>query len=65
MAKASTNDSQVLPVVADDTDVTSTLKKLSFLDRYLTLWIVLACALGMGLGQIPGVLKGIEATSVG
>src|SRR5664279_5265065 len=41
-------------------------KKLSFLDRYLTLWIFLAMALGVLLGRFaPGVKDGINALSVG
>jgi ACR3 family arsenite transporter len=40
--------------------------KLSFLDRYLTLWIFLAMAAGLALGNLaPGVNKAIERMSVG
>ncbi|KAE9029854.1 Arsenite resistance protein [Phytophthora rubi] len=39
--------------------------KLSFLDRFLTLWIVLAAGAGLGLGQINAVQSFIDDTTVG
>lgn len=40
--------------------------RLCFLDRYLTLWIFLAMAVGVGLGYfVPSVAQGITKLSVG
>ena len=44
----------------------STVKKLSFLDRYLTLWIFLAMFVGVGSGYFfPGIKNVINAFQVG
>lgn len=40
--------------------------KLKFLDRYLTLWIFLAMAMGVGLGYLfPNISNQINTVSVG
>lgn len=42
------------------------MKKLAFLDRYLTLWIFTAMALGVSLGHFfPGIEKGINSFQTG
>uniref|UniRef100_K3WVI2 Arsenical-resistance protein n=1 Tax=Globisporangium ultimum (strain ATCC 200006 / CBS 805.95 / DAOM BR144) TaxID=431595 RepID=K3WVI2_GLOUD len=46
-------------------EATGLLMKLSFLDRFLTLWILLAAGLGLGLGQISAVQDFIDDTTVG
>jgi len=44
----------------------STLPRLRFLDRYLTLWIFLAIALGIGLGWLaPGIVAFLDHFRVG
>ena len=41
-------------------------RKLSFLNRFLTLWIFIAIFLGIGLGAtIPGIAEGLNDLSVG
>lgn len=39
--------------------------ELSVLDRFLPLWILLAAALGLGLGQLTAVHSFVESTTVG
>ena len=54
-------------VTAAPTPAVSLTKKLSFLDRYLTLWIFLAMAVGVGIGFLfPAAVKSFnDAVSVG
>lgn len=47
-------------------DVSCCPKRLSFLDRYLTAWILLAIVVGVGLGYfVPGVESFIDSLQVG
>ncbi len=46
--------------------MTTTKRHLSFLDRYLTLWIFVAMVLGIGLGSlVPGFADAIDSMSIG
>ena len=49
-----------------ETDSGGIARRLSFLDRYLTLWIFLAMAVGVGLGySAPGFTAALNGMSVG
>jgi ACR3 family arsenite transporter len=46
--------------------MTTKKRRLSFLDRYLTLWIFVAMALGIGLGYlVPGFADALDSMSIG
>jgi ACR3 family arsenite transporter len=46
--------------------MTTETRRLSFLDRYLTLWIFVAMAVGIGLGYlVPGFADALDAMSIG
>jgi len=52
--------------LADPHSQAGVARRLSFLDRYLTLWIFAAMAAGVGLGfAAPGVVDQLNALSVG
>ncbi len=47
-------------------ELTGARRRLSFLDRYLTVWICLAMAVGVGVGFVfPGVVPFLNRFSVG
>jgi ACR3 family arsenite transporter len=52
--------------MTNDCNPTSNRKSLGFIDRFLTLWIFLAMAIGVGLGYfLPGFSKTIESMQSG
>ena len=52
--------------MSNTASATGLVRRLSFLDRYLTLWIFLAMAVGVGLGfLVPGVVPFINQFNVG
>jgi ACR3 family arsenite transporter len=59
-------DENINRASAPSSDAANVTKKLSFLDRYLTLWIFLAMGAGVGLGHsLPGVESLINSFQVG
>ena len=59
-------DEKINRASAPSSDSANVTKKLSFLDRYLTLWIFLAMGAGVGLGHsLPGVESLINGFQVG
>jgi ACR3 family arsenite transporter len=52
-------------VTANNADA-AVLGKLSLLDRFLPVWILVAMALGLGLGKsIPGIQSALDSVSIG
>ena len=52
-------------MTAENADAT-VLGKLSLLDRFLPVWILLAMALGLGLGKsIPGIQGALDSVTIG
>ena len=51
---------------ASDTAGQQNKPRMSFLDRFLPVWILLAMAVGLGIGKlVPGLRDGLAALEVG
>ncbi|HLA77200.1 MAG TPA: arsenical-resistance protein, partial [Vicinamibacteria bacterium] len=58
--------SQAQATIAQPAMQVGVARRLSFLDRYLTLWIFLAMGVGIALGYaVPGVVPALNQFNVG
>ncbi|MGK5629315.1 ACR3 family arsenite efflux transporter [Streptomyces sp. URMC 123] len=54
------------PAVTEETEGASVVAKLSTLDRFLAVWILVAMGLGLGLGRlVPGLNDALAAVEIG
>ncbi|KAK1932210.1 Arsenite resistance protein ArsB [Phytophthora citrophthora] len=67
MSESPSLQQPLAPVSPSDSNATPSIgamTKLSFLDQFLTLWILLAAGTGLGLGQINAIQDFIDSTTV-
>ena len=64
-AAAGDTETETPSTPPSDGETKKSSSSLSWVDKLLTLWIVMACGLGIGLSQIKGVPEGLHKASVG